>query len=73
MKQNHHRHVYGTGRSSLRGSFFLYRTACREVNDIDQYFYRNEDFKHDRPSIQQHRCTAHIQRDIEEGRTFGTA
>ncbi len=73
MKQKHHRHVYGTGRSSLfRGSSFLYRTACREVNTNDQIIIRKEDYKHDRSSIQQHRCTAHIQRILEERRAAPT-
>lgn len=72
MTQNHHRHVYGTGRSSLWGSSFSYRTACREVNPNDPINNRKEDYKHDRSSIQQHRYTAHIQRILEERRTAPT-
>ena len=72
MTQNHHRHVYGTGRSSLWGSSFSYRTACREVNPNDPINNRKEDYIHDRSSIQQHRYTAHIQRILEERRTAPT-
>ena len=58
---NHNRHCSTHGRS--------YRTACREVNSNDQIIIRKEDYKHDRPSIQHHRCTAHIQRILAERRT----